>query len=127
MTFKFTRRPTTIEIVNGASVEELELLLSALGESDSFQVWVTDEAGNAVAFLSNASLAYVSSLPITEEWMSAYVPGNDARGVTAIYVENGQLDEFDKSNCVPREAAIRACVEYMKTGKLPTSVAWRPA
>jgi hypothetical protein len=126
--YELTKRPTDKSQRTGTDLSSLERELGSLGTQQQFQLWMYRDDGELACVLANETLAYLSILPSNGEYVNSidrdFTGSEDS--VEEIYLENGQLDEMPRANCVARQTGILAGLHYFHTGTRAPFVAWIP-
>lgn len=128
MRYEFTKWPSDKNIRSGSDVESLEAEFAALGRDEHFQLWMFKSDGEIACVMANTSLAWLNIFP---------TDGNDvividvdlkesAESAVFMYLENGQLDEVTRINCINRQLGISAALHYFRTGLGASFVTWLP-
>ena len=126
MRYQFTKWPADRSIRSGTDLSALDVEISSLGSNEPFQLWMYRDDGESACVLANAEWAYLSILPTDDHYLSSLDKGfsGSKDSVVEIYLENGQLDEMPRINCIPRQQGIAAGLHYFKTGVRAPFVSW---
>jgi hypothetical protein len=84
--------------------------------------------GESACVLANANLAYLSILPLNEDYILSLDRQFDGpkNSMVQIYLENGQLDVMPRAHCVSRELGLAAGLHYFRTGIRAPFMSWFP-
>ena len=123
MKFQGSTIPSDHSILSSSSIDRFQDFLKLADQKEYFQIWFEKDDGETACVLANSQWAYISVLPVDELYL--ITDGSDEHsGSTKIFLENGQLNEFEISECVERATGISAGLHYFQTGMPAPFIAW---
>lgn len=128
MTYEFTKWPADPHKQTGGDAGSLCELLLHLAPSEPFQLWIDQETGEYASVYANEERARLEIQPPGRHLCISTDP--DYHGpkdaIEFICLENGMLDDFLRSDCVPRDAGLAAVLHYIQTGARAPFITWFP-
>lgn len=114
-------------IYTGTTLEQLAQHLEATQQHPNAQVWIHTLDGQSFGVYFNRDFASIGW--VTDQGDSADVCDPDYSGhpdaMQPFTIENGQLDEYPQSRCVPKAEGTRALLFFLEHGHKPEWLHWR--
>lgn len=124
MQYKLTTTPNN-ESCAGETLEQLTKQLDALSYQPYIQVWMEGDNGQTLGVFFNAECALVAWFHHDGTGAEAFKPEWASKSeAQEIYLENGQVDEYPTSLCVPKSDGVRALLDFCEQGDRPNWLAW---